>query len=52
MCKKSLHVQESIASTIFKWESGESEDNRAPDQWSFQPHFRGRLQKVPVDLLK
>lgn len=52
MCKKSLHVQESIASTIFKWESGESEDNRAPDQCSFQPHFRGRLQKVPVDLLK
>lgn len=52
MCKKSLHVQESMASAIFKWESDDSEDNRVPDQWSFQPDFGGRLQKVPVNVLK
>jgi len=52
VCKKSLHVQESMARAVFKWESGDSEDSRVSDQWSFQPHFRGRLQKVPVNLLK
>ena len=31
---------------------GESENNRVPDQWSFQPHSTGGLQKVPVNLLK